>query len=74
MAENTIEQQSNQARYGDILKSTSLIGASSVISMALSVVRLKVLAVLLGPAGVGLFGLFNVVAELASNLAGMGNG
>ncbi|MGV8854180.1 MAG: O-antigen translocase [Devosia sp.] len=72
MAENTIEQQSNQARYGDILKSTSLIGASSVISMALSVVRLKVLAVLLGPAGVGLFGLFNVVAELASNLAGMG--
>lgn len=70
--EDTIEQESDQARYGDILRSTSLIGASSVISMALSVVRLKVLAVLLGPAGVGLFGLFHVVTELASNLAGMG--
>lgn len=71
-AEDTIEQESDRARYGDILRSTSLIGASSVISMVLSVVRLKILAVLLGPAGVGLFGLFNVIVDLTSSLAGMG--
>ncbi len=72
LAQDTIERESDRASYGDILRSTSLIGASSVISMALSVVRLKVLAVLLGPAGVGLFGLFNVVVDLTSSLAGMG--
>lgn len=72
VTEDTIERQPDDSRYGDILKSTSLIGASSVISMALSVVRLKVLAVLLGPAGVGLFGLFNVIIELSANFAGLG--
>ncbi|WDR06242.1 O-antigen translocase [Devosia rhodophyticola] len=72
MADDTIEKNKADSAYGNILKSTSLIGASSVISMALSVVRLKVLAVLLGPAGVGLFGLYYVVIELCANLASFG--
>ncbi len=33
---------------------------------------MKLLAVLLGPAGIGLFGLYNLVADLAASIAGMG--
>ena len=62
----------NTKRYGSILKSMSLIGASQLISIVLSVVRLKVLAVLLGPTGIGLFGLFNVILDLGGGLAGLG--
>ncbi|WDR02922.1 O-antigen translocase [Devosia algicola] len=72
MADDTIEQEDDDSPYRNILRSTSLIGASSVVSMILSVVRLKVLAVLLGPAGVGLFGLYFVVVDLCANLAGFG--
>ncbi|HEV7717955.1 MAG TPA: O-antigen translocase [Arsenicitalea sp.] len=58
--------------YTQILKSTTLVGLSSVVSIAFSIVRLKVLAVLLGPAGVGLFGLYNLIADFSSSLAGVG--
>ncbi|MDB5560602.1 MAG: hypothetical protein JWN11_20 [Hyphomicrobiales bacterium] len=58
--------------YTQILKSTTLVGFSSVVSIAFTIVRLKVLAVLLGPAGVGLFGLYNLIADFSTNLAGVG--
>ena len=58
--------------YGQILRSTALIGASSVAAVALGMVRAKVMAVLLGPAGVGLFGLYGSIVELTQSLAGMG--
>ena len=72
VTDDTIERDKGESRYGEILKSTSLIGASSVINIAMSVVRLKVLAILLGPAGIGLFGLYNVIIDLTANLVGLG--
>src|SRR5215469_6600994 len=42
--------------YGQILTSSALVGAH----------------LLLGPAGLGLFGLFGSVADLSQNIAGMG--
>lgn len=69
---DTIEQDRDESRYGEILKSTSLIGASSVINIAMSIVRLKVLAMFLGPAGIGLFGIYNVIADLTANVVGLG--
>ncbi|MET3926564.1 O-antigen translocase [Devosia sp. 2618] len=72
MSENTIEPDKADSRYGEILKSTSLIGASSVINIVMSMVRLKVLAILLGPAGVGLFGIFNIIIDLAASFVGFG--
>jgi antigen flippase len=59
-------------RYGDIIKSMSVIGLSQLISIALSILRIKVLAVLLGPTGVGLFGLYNVILDLGASIAGVG--
>jgi antigen flippase len=58
--------------YGQILKSTALIGGSSVANIALGMVRTKVMAVLLGPAGIGLWGLYNAIADLAQGVAGLG--
>ena len=50
----------------------SLVGGSQLVSIILGVVRLKVLAVLLGPAGIGLFGVYNVILDLAASCAGFG--
>lgn len=58
--------------YGQILKSSALIGGSSVLNIAIGIVRTKVMAILLGPAGVGLVGLYNSIADLTQSLAGMG--
>lgn len=49
-----------------------MVGASSAINIAISIVRVKTVAVLLGPSGVGLFGLYNLVGDFAANLAGFG--
>ena len=58
--------------YGQILKSTAWVGGSSVINILISIVRTKVMALLLGPAGFGLAGLYMSVASLVQSLAGLG--
>src|ERR1700737_1450288 len=58
--------------YGQILKSSALVGGSSVLNIAIGIVRTKVMAVLLGPAGFGLFGLYGSITTLTQTLAGMG--
>ena len=60
--------------YRQILRSTSIIGGASVINILVGLVRIKVAAVLLGPAGVGLIGLFTSLAGTASAVAGLGFG
>jgi enterobacterial common antigen flippase len=58
--------------YGEILKSSALIGFSTLISLAIGLIRTKAMAVFLGPAGFGLMGLYGSIADLAQSLAGMG--
>src|SRR5271157_3211045 len=58
--------------YGQILKSSVLIGGSSVLNSAIGIVRTKAMALMLGPAGVGLFGLYGSIATLTQTIAGMG--
>src|ERR1700712_49768 len=58
--------------YGQIVKSSALVGGSSVLNIAIGIVRTKVMAVLLGPAGFGLFGLYGSIITLTQTLAGMG--
>ena len=55
-----------------ILKSTALVGGSSVVNIVMGIVRTKAMAMLLGPAGFGLAGLYMSVASLAQSVAGMG--
>ena len=63
----TISPERNSC--GQILHSSALIGVSSVLSIAIGVVGTKAMAVLLGPAGFGLFAIYNSIAELAQNIA-----
>jgi antigen flippase len=55
-----------------ILKSTSIVGGAQVVSIVIGLARAKVLAVLLGPAGIGLLGLYNSLYNTAATIAGMG--
>ena len=58
--------------YGQILKSSAVIGGSSLINIAIGIVRTKAMAMLLGPAGVGLMGLYGSITDLTISIAGMG--
>lgn len=58
--------------YTQILKSTAMIGGSSVVNIGFSIIRNKAMAVLLGPEGVGLMGLYTSIADLTQTLAGLG--
>jgi antigen flippase len=61
-----------KSSYGQILKSSALIGGSSVFGFAIGALRTKAMAALLGPAGFGLNGLFCSIQDLARCLAAMG--
>ncbi len=58
--------------YRQIFRSSAIIGGASAMNICISIVKVKVLAMLLGPAGVGLMGLYQNVVVVASTLAGCG--
>ena len=58
--------------YREILKTSAMIGGSAAINVCIGMVRTKVMAVLLGPAGYGLMGAYVLLADLARNVAQMG--
>lgn len=57
-----------------ILKSTSIIGGASVINIVIGLVRTKILAVLLGPAGIGLVSHYAGLMQTAATLVTIGLG
>lgn len=59
--------------YRRILKSSTIIGAASAINIAIGLIRVKVAAVLLGPAGMGLISLYTGLVSTASVVATMGS-
>jgi enterobacterial common antigen flippase len=61
-----------QSTHTQILKSTAIIGGASVINVLFAIVRNKAMAVLLGPQGVGLMGLYSSIADLTQTLAALG--
>ncbi len=63
---------SGSRSYRNILKSSAVIGAASGLNIAIGIVRTKVIAVLLGPAGFGLVSLYGSILDLSQNIAGMG--
>lgn len=58
--------------YGQILKSSSIIGGATGINYLISMVRVKLVAMLLGPSGVGLVGLYISATSLVATLAELG--
>jgi PST family polysaccharide transporter len=68
----TVKASTGQTSYGQILKSSTLIGGSSMLKTAIGLIRTKALAVFLGPSGFGLLGLYSSIANLAQNVASVG--
>jgi O-antigen/teichoic acid export membrane protein len=58
--------------YQQVFKATSLFGGVQFVKILISVIRSKVVAILLGPSGMGIMGLLNSTLELVSNLTNMG--
>lgn len=54
------------------MKSSALIGGSSVLNVGFRILRTKAIAVLLGPTGVGLLSIFDNISELTRTVAGLG--
>jgi O-antigen/teichoic acid export membrane protein len=58
--------------YRTILRSSSIIGGAQVVNIAVGLVKMKAAAVLLGPAGVGLVGLYITLMQTAATVASLG--
>lgn len=58
--------------HKQILKSTGIIGGTQIIAIAVGMVRTKVLALLLGPTGVGTAGLYQTVVDTIRIATGLG--
>jgi PST family polysaccharide transporter len=57
-----------------MIKSMAVIGGAQIVNIVLSILRMKVLAMLLGPSGVGLLSIFSNFKEMVAMGAGLGLG
>jgi PST family polysaccharide transporter len=64
----------SEQSYGQILKSSSIIGGSQGINYVVGMLRTKLVAMLLGTYGVGLVGLYIAATNLVASLTGLGLG
>jgi O-antigen/teichoic acid export membrane protein len=60
--------------YIDILKATTLFGGVQLFNIIVQIIRSKLIAVLLGPSGMGVIGLFTSAIGLISGITGFGLG
>jgi PST family polysaccharide transporter len=60
------------SNYSSIFKSSSIYGGVQVVNYVFVLVRTKFIAILLGPSGVGLLGIYTQIIAVASSLASMG--
>jgi antigen flippase len=58
--------------YRDILRSSSIMGGAQALNFLAAMVRVKIIAVLLGPAGIGLIGLYQSTLGLMGTVTGLG--
>ena len=63
------EQVSSQQSYRQIARATTILGGSSTITIALRILKTKVLAILLGPSGIGLLGIYTLLMDVVGVVA-----
>ena len=57
-----------------LVKSMMVIGSAQAVKILISILRIKVLALLLGPTGIGLLSVYNNLQGMVSTAAGLGMG
>jgi O-antigen/teichoic acid export membrane protein len=60
--------------YRAILRGFGIIGGGQLASIAIGLVKLKIVAAFLGPAGVGLVGLYSNLMQIGATVASLGIG
>ena len=68
----TKDDKQSENSFRNILKGTSLFGGVQVFNILVSAVRLKFVAIILGPAGMGIAGLFNTASLTIQQFASLG--
>ncbi len=66
------EEKKSKSTYDHVIKYTSLFGGVQGLGLLTSIVRNKLVAEILGPAGLGLISLYNTAATLVSNSTNFG--
>lgn len=65
-------QKDETSSYRSIFKATTLFGGVQVYQIFISVLRSKIIALILGPSGMGIAGLYNSAVALIKSLSSMG--
>ena len=60
--------------YRQILRSSSIMGSAQAISYLVGLVRVKIVALILGPAGVGLVGIYTSAVAMVGSVSSLGIG
>ena len=60
--------------YGQILRSSSIVGGAQAINYVIGLVRVKAVALLIGPAGVGFLGAYTSAVALVGAVSDFGMG
>lgn len=55
-----------------LVKATGIIGGAQFVSIVIGIVRTKIIAILLGPAGIGITGMLQSIIDLVRNATGFG--
>jgi O-antigen/teichoic acid export membrane protein len=63
-----------KSSYRQIMKATSIFGGVQVFNIFIAIIRSKAIAVLLGPAGMGIAGLLTATTGLVASLSNFGLG
>jgi len=66
------DEKAETTSHAEALKSTSIIGGSTVVVMLIRMLRTKVLAILLGPGGIGLEAIYDSVITLWRTASDLG--
>lgn len=69
---NFVNLSEPKQSYSRIMKSSSLIGGAQGINILIGMVRIKFVAVLIGPLGVGLAGTYQALIGFIGTFAGLG--
>jgi O-antigen/teichoic acid export membrane protein len=69
-----VSTSEEKASYRQIMKATSIFGGVQVFNIAIAIVRSKAIALLLGPAGMGIVGLLTSTTGLISSITNFGLG
>lgn len=72
MSEIQEKGQQQSGSYGSIFKATTLFGGVQVYQIVISIIKSKFVAVLLGPFGVGIQGLYTSALDMVQTITKMG--